>query len=210
MGRNKRKKGPSKNKEKRWWDFVCIDVTRTIKLPILFHGSTHDLLSGFTSISTVSRCQSWLLRKQLVIIYQQLFDQKEDPIWAFDEQINPFLNNDNFLQLFSAREPSMKNLFRDGIPISTIVLMAFKVIDQKLQARVPKLPSFTYAIHWYCPRVSQRCTWLRAYIYNTSRSRFLTVKLSFLFMIMFSSFFFFVHNIKFSFKRNLHLLFLMT
>jgi hypothetical protein len=58
-----------------------------------------------------------------------------------------YLNNDNFLQLFSAREPSMKNLLTDGIPISTLVLMAFKIIDQKLQARVPKLPSFTYAIH---------------------------------------------------------------
>jgi hypothetical protein len=50
-----------------------IDVTRTIKLPILFHGSTHDLLSGFTSVSTVSRCQFWLLRKQLVIIITIIF-----------------------------------------------------------------------------------------------------------------------------------------
>lgn len=45
------------------------------------------------------------------------------------------------------------------------------------------------------------------YIYNTSRSRFLTVKPSFLFMIMFSCFFFFI-TLSFFFKRNLHLFFL--
>ena len=46
-----------------YWRYAYNKATNTLPR---FH-STHDLLSGFTSI-TVRRCQFWLLRKQLVII----------------------------------------------------------------------------------------------------------------------------------------------
>lgn len=95
-------------------------------------------MAKLTSKKKKNTCSGLMQKEKEGIKEEEIKKQKELYI---------YLNNDNFLQLFSAREPSMKNLLTDGIPISTLVLMAFKIIDQKLQARVPKLPSFTYAIH---------------------------------------------------------------